>query len=139
MQIDAIATLMAMAASVAVAMAPASAQPTASAMEQVLEPGRPGAFVVVEPAPAPVTTHGSAPSHNVMSPPPVCRIRSDEECHHVAAACLKARNIGGLYSVARGAEGQPAVIRIRDDMSDKQEQYARACATDLEQCLSGNC
>ncbi|MFT5777007.1 MAG: hypothetical protein ACI9NG_002988, partial [Hyphomonas sp.] len=49
MQIDAIATLMAMAASVAVAMAPASAQPAASAMEQLLDPGKPAASVV-EPA-----------------------------------------------------------------------------------------
>ena len=138
MQIDTIATLMAMVASVAVAMSPASAQPAASAMEQVLEPGSPGASVV-EPAPASVTTHGSAPSHNVISPPPVCHIRSDDECHHAAVACLKARSIGGLYTVALGREGAPAIVRVRDDMSDMQERQARACATDLQQCLSGNC
>jgi hypothetical protein len=138
MQIDAIATLMAMAASVAVAIAPASAQPAASVMEQVLDPGKPDASVV-EPAPAPVTAHGSAPSHNVISQPPVCRIRSDEECHHAAAACLKARSIGGLYTVAWGREGKPAILRVRDDMTDAQERHARTCATDLEQCLSGNC
>jgi hypothetical protein len=138
MQIDAIATLMAMAASVAVAMAPASAQPAASAMEQLLDPGKPAASVV-EPAPAPVNTHGAAPSHNVISPPPVCRIRSDEECHHAAAACLKARSIGGLYTVAWEREGKLAITRVRDDMTDGQERHARACATDLQQCLSGNC
>ena len=138
MQIEAIATLMAMAASVAVAMAPASAQPAASAMKQVLEPSKLEASVV-EPAPGSVTTHGAAPSHNVISPPPVCRIRSDEECHHAASACLKARSIGGLYTVAWGREGKPAIVRVRDDMTDGQERYARACATDLEQRLSGNC
>ncbi|WP_340691972.1 hypothetical protein [Hyphomonas sp.] len=138
MQIDAIATLMAMAVSVAVVMSPASAQPAASAMEQVLGPGKQAASVV-EPAPVSVTTHGSAPSHNVISPPPVCHIRSDDECHHAAVACLKARSIGGLYTVVLGREGKPAVVRVRDDRTDAQERQARACATDLQQCLSGNC
>ncbi len=138
MQIGAIDTLMAMAASVVVAIAPVTTQPAASTIEQVLEADKPGASVV-EPAPAPVTAHGSAPSHNVISQPPVCRIRSDEECHHAAAACLKARSVGGLYAVAWGREGKPVVVRARNDMTDAQERQARACATDLQQCLSGNC
>lgn len=138
MQIGANNTFMALVASLVVAIAPAMAQPDTSVIEQVLESGISGASVV-EPAPEPITAHSSAPSHNVIDQPPVCRIRSDEECHHAAAACLKARSIAGLYTVGWGREGKPAILRVRDDMTEAQEKHARACATDLKQCLSGNC
>ncbi|KJS34767.1 MAG: hypothetical protein VR74_18920 [Hyphomonas sp. BRH_c22] len=137
MYIEATGTLTALAVSLAVAIAPNSAQPTAGAMEQILGTGRP-ASSIVEPSPAPVVPQGPAASHNVISQPPVCRIRADDECYQTASACLTARSVGGLYGVD-WREGKPAVVRNRDDLTEADETHARACATDLQICLSGNC
>tara|TARA_R110002124_G_scaffold153118_3_gene320105 strand:- start:1218 stop:1631 length:414 start_codon:yes stop_codon:yes gene_type:complete len=137
MYTEATGTLTAIAASLAVAFAPTTAQPTVGAMEQVLGSAKPVSSVV-EPSPAPVISQVPSANHNVMSQPPVCRIRTDNECYQTASACLTARSVGGLYGVD-WREGKPAVVRNRNDMSEADEKHARACATDLQLCLSGNC
>ena len=137
MQIRTAGMILTSVASLGLTMMPALAQPAATAMEQVL--GRASdSLSVVEPAVAPLSSPVPAADHNVISQPEVCRIRSDDECIHAAAACLKVRSIAGLYSVDWRA-GAPAVVRVQQGMSDAQEKGARGCATDLQQCLSGKC
>ncbi|MEQ9434888.1 hypothetical protein [Hyphomonas sp.] len=137
MDIEAMGTLTALAASLAVAFAPTTGQPAVGAMDQILGSARP-ASSIVQPSPAPVVSQSPAASHNVISQPPVCRIRTDDECYQTASACLMARSVGDLYGVD-WREGKPAVVRNRDDLSDADEEHARACATDLQTCLSRNC
>ncbi|WP_156945356.1 hypothetical protein [Hyphomonas johnsonii] len=132
--------MLAVAASVVILNGPAEGQDTARTPEAAPVADMP-LPKVVSPRPLPTANTPapvSVPSRVIISPPAVCRIRSENECHHEAAACLTARGIDDLYDVS-WKDGRPVVIHAHGDGVDVPEDDARGCATDLQLCLSASC